>query len=310
MLNLRLENKKYSTMKKFLLFKAVIALILLLTMAIPSSIAQKSDQHMLWKVESDGQVQGYLVGSVHLMKSGIYPLDDVYQQAFNKSEVVVFELNFDSLRANMMGLLRRLAFYPQDKSIKGALSKNTYTLLQNTLDSLGLPAARFNRLEPWYIAISVPALQMRQAGYTGKAGIDLHFFSKAKKTDKEIVGLETAAYQLNIFDDLPPGLQEKYLKYSLKQADKTLMMIDEMITAWKSGNADKIEQIMQGEMKNNFSLLYQKLLIVRNKNWIPKIETLLSQDDTPMIIVGAGHMTGEKGLISLLEQQGYKVEQL
>ncbi len=270
----------------------------------------QADQHMLWKVSNEQGLQGYLVGSIHLMKPGIYPLDEVYQSAFKKSEVVVFELNFDSLMVNAMGLMRRLAIYPSGKSIKDALSTDTYMLLKNTLDSLGLPVARFNRMEPWLAAITVPSVQIRQAGYTGKSGIDWHFFSKAKKAGREIKALETAAYQFGLFDNLSPALQEKYLTYSLKHADETLQNIDEMASAWQHGNAEKIEQIMQGKMKENFPELYHTLLIERNKNWVPKIEKLLASGDTPLIIVGAGHMVGSKGLILLLEERGYRVEQL
>ncbi len=297
-------------MKKSLLFKSVVALILLLTAAAPPAVAQQSDQHMLWQIESEGEVQGYLVGSVHLMKPEIYPLDDVYQNAFNQSEVLVFELNFDSVMVKMAPLVQKMAIYSPGESVKGVLSEETYTLLQATLDSLGLPAARFNRMEPWLLAITIPSAQIRQAGYTGVAGIDMHFFNKAKQAGKEVAGLETAAYQLGLFDDLSPELQERYLKYSLKEADQTIARIDEMVTAWQQGNAQMIESMMQAEMKEDFPKLYNKLLNERNYNWFPKIEALLAKEETPMIVVGAGHIVGQNGLVSLLKEQGYEVEQL
>ena len=138
----------------------------------------------------------------------------------------------------------------------------------------------------------------------------MHFFDRAKEDSLTIEGLETAEYQLNIFDDLSPKLQEEYLKYTLKTADEAMSRIGEIIEAWETGNAEKLNEIMQGEMKSNFPKLYQKMLIQRNLNWIPKLEELLAKEETPLIVVGAGHMVGPKGVVALLKKQGYVVEQL
>lgn len=296
-------------MKKSIL-KPLSALFLMMSFMVPVLNAQQTGKHMLWKIEKGGQVQGYMIGSVHLMKPEVYPLDDAFQEVYNNADRVVFELNFDSLKANMLPLVQSMAIYPAGKSIEDALSKETYTRLKNTLDSLQLPVARFNRMEPWLVAMSLPSVMMARAGYTGASGVDIHFFNKAKADGKDIIGLETTEYQLNVFDDLSPELQEKYLKSVLKESGKVVEQIDEIVNAWKHGNAQKIEEILQGEMKQKMPKLYSKLLIERNNNWIPKIKVLLAKDETPLIIVGAGHMVGDKGLVSLLEAEGYSVEQL
>lgn len=296
-------------MKKTI-FKRLGILLLFTSFLVPMTRAQQTNDHMLWKIQKNGELQGYLLGSVHVMKPSVYPLDDVYQQVYKKADVLVFEANIDSMMAHALPLVQKLAVYPAGKTLKGALSTKTYHLLKATLDSLNLPAARFSRFEPWYIAMTLTSLQMIQAGYTGKAGIDRHFFAMAKKDGKRIIGLETAKFQLNIFDDLSPRLQEKYLKHILKQSGQAVEAIDEIVTAWKHGNAQKIEDLMQGKMQENFPKLYEKILVQRNKNWIPQITKLLATDGVPLVIVGAAHMVGSTGLVSLLAQQGYEVAQL
>lgn len=93
------------------------------SMANGQETGKQSGQHMLWKIKADGQLQGYMIGSVHVMKPRIYPLDDVYRKAFQNSDIVVFEVNFDSLITKMLPLVQKLAMYPPDKSIRDALSK-------------------------------------------------------------------------------------------------------------------------------------------------------------------------------------------
>lgn len=73
-------------MKKSLITKTLSLLLLCLVVFVPVVIGQEAipntDRHMLWKVKTDEELEGYLVGSIHLMKPGIYPLDEVYQKAF------------------------------------------------------------------------------------------------------------------------------------------------------------------------------------------------------------------------------------
>ena len=47
----------------------------------------------------------------------------------------------------------------------------------------------------------------------------------------------------------------------------------------------------------------------RNQAWLPRVEQLLHGDGTSMVVVGALHLVGEGGLVDLLRDQGYQVEQ-
>jgi uncharacterized protein YbaP (TraB family) len=53
--------------------------------------------------------------------------------------------------------------------------------------------------------------------------------------------------------------------------------------------------------------MIDKMLVNRNKNWIPKLENWMKQK-TLFIAVGAGHLAGDEGVINLLKRQGYTVE--
>lgn len=132
----------------------------------------------------------------------------------------------------------------------------------------------------------------------------------AKEAGKERMALETAAYQFGLFDELSSELQEKFLKYSLQEAKKNLQTVDEMVNAWKEGNAGKLDEIMQGKMEEVSPELYQKILVERNRNWVPQIEQLFESSKIPMIVVGAGHLVGSDSVVSMLKEKGYTIEQL
>lgn len=298
-------------MKKWTTVRYLTLICALLFFFAGYSQAQESQAaNMLWKISDDEGLQGYLVGSVHLVKEDIYPLNKAYQQAFEKSDIVGFEINFDSAQVKSRSLIPKLGFYPEEQSLQENISPDTYKLLQQRLDSLGLPSARFNRMEPWLVSITVPVIQLQQAGYSGQSSIDSHFYEKAVKAGKERMAFETAEFQYRLFDNLSPELQEKYLKYSLQEASENLNDFDEMMSAWKTGDAQKLDELIQGSMQEVSGVLYEKLVVERNKNWIPKMEQAMAGSKIPMFVVGAGHLVGPQSVNALLEAKGYRIEQL
>lgn len=296
-------------MKKNVL-KQVCGFLILTSSIVSLACAQQADKHMLWKIEKNDKLQGYIIGAVHAMSPDVYPLDNIYKHAYQKTDVFITEVNFDIAKAKLPRLVRKLAIYPPDKSIKNVISKETYKLLQNTLDSLGIPIASFSRRKPWYVALTLSSMSMAKAGYIGAMGIDRHFFKKAKADNKKIIALETPKYQVNIFDNLSPQIQEKYLKKALKELNQAKVQIDKIITAWKHGNTKKIVEMMHKKIKQKMPNFYKKLIIERTHNWIFKIDALLSKDKMPLIGVGVGHVVGSHGLANLLKERGYVVTQL
>lgn len=291
----------------------LLASILMLPVLAPPTRAQEAGEprHMLWRVASaEGTTQGYLVGSLHVMKTDAYPLDSVFGEAFAEADVLVLEANLDSMQAKAQSLVRQLALYPQGKTLEGELSPETYGMLEQRAEKLGLNLAQMQRLEPWMVSILIPTTQMQKAGYAGDQGIDQHFFGKAKDIGKPIVAFETAEEQLHLFDALPPEKQEVYLRYSLEKADRTIENVDELVRYWKNGNAHGIEKMMVEQMRADAPALYEGLITERNQNWMPRLTELLASEKRLMVVVGTGHLVGERGLVEMLKAKGYQLEQL
>ena len=55
------------------------------------------------------------------------------------------------------------------------------------------------------------------------------------------------------------------------------------------------------------SLFLEDFLFARNRDWIPKIEEIIRQQPS-FIAVGALHLAGDEGLITMLRKQGYTIE--
>ena len=80
-----------------------------------------------------------------------------------------------------------------------------------------------------------------------------------------------------------------------------------MVKAWREGDDATVEMMIDDSMSGT-PQFRKALLDNRNENWAKKITEYLKGDKDIMVIVGAAHLVGEKGLIKLLKGSGLRVE--
>lgn len=272
-----------------------------------AEVSSETGQHPLWKVSKDGNTI-YLMGSVHLLKPDAYPLDPVMYDAFEASDRVVFELDFDSLQAKMPMMMQR-GVYQDGQTLKEALSDETYAMLQAQMDSLGVNMAMLQQMKPWMVAMSLPTLVLQKEGYSAESGIEMHFYQKAQAAGKDVSGLETFEEQIGLLEFISSGDPDAFMKMTLEQMDDVSAMMERITTHWKAGDVDELAALLN-EGFEGYPDMQDAMLADRNRNWIPQIEALISENSNAIVIVGAGHLAGEDSVVDLLRDKGYTVEQL
>jgi uncharacterized protein YbaP (TraB family) len=121
--------------------------------------------------------------------------------------------------------------------------------------------------------------------------------------------LESPREHNSFFVDLSDHQAEALLLILFINAGQTEAGGGDIMRAWRRGDADALVRIVRDEFRDLPSL-GQRLIDQRNQNWVPKIEEYLRSGKTYFVVVGAGHMGGPGGLLSLLRARGYTIEQL
>ncbi|MBI1811725.1 MAG: TraB/GumN family protein, partial [Nitrospirae bacterium] len=186
----------------------------------------------------------YVLGSVHLMKKEVYPLNNKIEDAFEKSNILAVEANInDAAKLDLQKLLTS-AFYPGNETLEKHVSKETYELVKKETGSMGMPLELINN-------------------------------------------------------------------HTLKDLKILKQEIDKLLQAWLTGDAKGIESIasrVNGDRR--IARIYEKLYYERNANMTSMIEEFLKTNESYFVVVGAGHLVGNKGIIELLKRKGYHVEQI
>jgi uncharacterized protein len=83
--------------------------------------------------------------------------------------------------------------------------------------------------------------------------------------------------------------------------------LNDLIAGWVAGNLDIIEREIETYLAFD-SDVYRRLIADRNARWVAAIDRMLAENESSLVIVGVGHMTGPASLLVLLVNNGYAVE--
>jgi uncharacterized protein YbaP (TraB family) len=271
---------------------------------------QAAPASFLWKVTGPRGGAIYLAGSIHLMTSEYYPLAPAFDEAFTQCDLLVEELDMGEMLAPaaQMQMLTR-GMMPAGKRLDAVLSVETMEAVRTKANDMGLPLAPLQLFKPWALALTLQGLEWQKAGFDAELGLDKHFYDRAKQASLAVQGLETLDFQISQFDNLPMPQQDRMLAETLKEMDTTKGAVEELGRAWKAGDAPAIERVVLRDLKAEPEM-YQRLLVDRNRNWLPKIEALFSRPRPAFVVVGAAHLVGSDGLLATLRARGYRVTQL
>lgn len=285
---------------------AVVATIV----AALSFATQAAAPSFLWKATGPRGGTVYLAGSIHLLSKEYYPLAPAFGDALDQSDLFVAELDLGDMLSteSQMKMLSR-GMMPAGQSLESVLSPQTMTDVRAKVSELGLPLAPLQLFKPWALALTLQGLEWQKAGFAADLGLDRHFYDRAKAANKEVQGLETLDYQIARFDDMPMEMQDRMLSETLKEMATTKQNVEKLAQAWKAGDVAAIESVVLSDLKSE-PAMYDRLLVQRNRNWLPKIEALFARSSPAFVVVGAAHLVGSDGLIQMLKARGYSVTQL
>ncbi|MEO0590906.1 MAG: TraB/GumN family protein [Pseudomonadota bacterium] len=260
----------------------------------------------LWKV-ADEDTTIYLLGTVHMLPTGLEWYGDTIASALDASDTIVTEIRMDKeSEAAMQVTAIQKGLITDGSTLRDLLSEEQKASYEAAMTQLELPVGQFDRLEPWLVGLSVAILPLTKQGYSPETGVEKVLL--AKIGDKPQDALETAEFQLDLFDSLPQDKQVAFLMEAVEGIDEAKDALDAMVAEWIEGDADALAELMNEGLSD--PVIADALLYNRNAKWATWIETRLDAPGTVFIAVGAGHLAGEKSVQDLLTKRDIEVERV
>ena len=127
----------------------------------------------------------------------------------------------------------------------------------------------------------------------------------AKKRNLKVEGLESMDFQLSIFDSIPYSVQANMLFDAVSSSQENESQMNQMFENYKQQNLNSLNNTLTDE-DQQFLPYMEMMLYNRNINWIPIMKNKMKIHSC-FFAVGAGHLGGERGVIKLLRNEGYKL---
>jgi len=265
-----------------------------------------ADAGSVWVVESRS-TRLFLCGTIHLLRAQDYPLPASYDSAYEASQKLVFELPPGAEKGAQLAKQMADAGRIRDgRSLFDMVDQATADATRNWARKRGVSMDLMRAFQPWFAALTVAATEYQAAGAEPGRGVDIYFEKKAAQDAKPGEGLESVQQQIELFSKLPEALQAELLSQTLAEVEALSGQFGDMVAAWRSGDIEALNKLLFEEAER-YPDLMNVFLFHRNEAWMSRLEQHLAGNENVMVLVGAGHLGGERGLIELLRRRGYQV---
>lgn len=284
----------------------------LLVMAMTAVIATAAHSQLLWKVtDNNSGKTSYVFGTHHFAPLSLLDSIKGLDAAMQNADKVYGELDMQAAMdpSAMMGM-QQMIMAPADSTIDKVLTAKQLADLNMAWAKYGtdeVPMEALYMLKPAGLSTQLAALMSAKVlpDMNVGQGIDNELQVRARKAGKLVAGLETMEFQTNMLLGDPISKQAEDLMETIEDIDAEAGKLVRLTNAYLAQNYKDIETICaESVLKNPESA--EKMIISRNNNWMKQLEPEMKNTNL-LVVVGAGHLVGDKGILSQLKQAGYIV---
>mgnify|MGYP001825087976 CR=1 FL=1 len=302
------EGMRFKKPRKKRRFPILVCVVLtfLFSGASPELSASRAldvDRALFWSISKDDQVAGYLLGTIHSEDPRVLDFSEDLLDKLRASRVFAMELvpDFPTLTR-----LNEYMHYPPGQTLESVIGTGRFETLASALSSHSVPEDLINRMKPWaaMMTLSTPP---PETGFF----MDLSLSLRASGNGLDVVGLETLEQQLSFLEEMPMPMQLTLLDQAIADFSLVDEVHDQMVDAYLENDLVSLQVLTEeqlqdvGDEASDYFMEYG--IDARN---FRMLDTLLTQleDNVVFVAVGALHLAGEDGLISLLRQKGFEVQ--
>ena len=279
-----------------------------LSLALDVAAAERFTQGTLWRVTRAGAPPSHVFGTIHLADPRVLEVPAPVLKALQGSRSYAMEVpNWEGHDWRMF----EAAQLPAGRDLEQLIGAPAFARLRVLLARRDIPEPLIARLKPW---AALANITVTPEGYEG-ATLDQKLFYLARARRLRIEALEGTEEHISVFDGIPLDTQVAMLRHTIEQRDYLAAMIEPTLQAWLRRDLagmravnDRIAARFPG-MAPHYALFMRHLVDNRTVVMAHRLNGQLRAGRV-FVAVGATHLVGRKGLLRLIEQQGYRVQRI
>lgn len=257
----------------------------------------------LWEV-SDGDSSVWLFGSVHLLDAETDWRSGTLNKVISKAQRVYFETDLGvEAQMRITALTFEVGFNRDGQLLSELIGPELTDRLREAAEAQGIPMAALLTMQPWMAAMTLSSEPMLQSGYQPALGVEAIISTQVPLSRQGF--LETPEEQLGFLSSGSIEEQVAMLEATLDTLGLVESDLGSLIDAWAAGEPEALGAIFSEQMAGFDPRMVERLIDLRNANWVEQINAMLERDETALIVVGAAHLAGPGSVVRLLEARGH-----
>lgn len=302
-----MKNNFFSAIKAGLF---VVMAIFLVQCSTPKTavtiVPPVPEKGLFWEISHpEIQHKSYLFGTIHMIPEELFFLPDGLEQAIYQADAIYFEVDVSKMKDPVFQMeILQQSFMQGDTSLSDLLTKEEYHLVKMHFEEMGMPIFMFEKIKPMFLSVFGDKEIMGKNAEGKLRFYEFELMDIAGKAGKEIFGLESIEYQMSLMDSIPYAKQAKYLVESIQTDESRESTLDSLFAIYLNQDIEAMHKSLdEGDISEYDSML----LTNRNRNWVP-VATESMKEKSCVFAVGAAHIGGPDGMISLLRQKGFTLK--
>lgn len=285
--------------------------ILTLALIVIATFASSLSAQILWKVEKPGNEHAtYILGTHHFAPLSVLDSLKTLPEALKAADRLYGELDMEVMTSpESMMAMQQYLMAPSDSTLDKVLTPAQLDSVKAVLDPMTggqLPLEMLYPMKPAALSTQIAAMLSMQLfpDLNPMEGLDKTMQDKAKALGKPVEGFETMEFQMETLYGTPISEQAEGLMKTISDFDGEAARAVQLANSYLSHDLDSILKIMMEEESDPAD--YERLIFSRNDAWVKQLlEEMPSQ--SLMVVVGAGHLPGPRGVLQQLRNAGYNV---
>lgn len=257
-------------------------------------------QGLLFRVERDGVAASHLFGTIHLDDRHLHQLPPQLSLALLQANRVLMETALDeAAQAQFAGSMS----LPAGQTLAQWLGGDVLDRYRRLIEFYRVPEATAMQLKPW----AATSLVGRPRASSGRTMEDV-IRETALQMGKPVEAMETMDELIAAIEEQPIDDQLTVLVDTVCQHRRIMEDAQALLAMYAEGDLAAIAWQNEHGHEDDpvFQWMNERILYRRSEQMVERMRPALAAGGA-VVAVGALHLTGERGLLRLLEKQGYRI---
>jgi len=275
------------------------------TRSLAAKAQARFSRGLLWRVSRPGVAPSHVFGTIHIADPRVLLIPDPMLQALDQAKSYAMEIQFNpAAEARFF----EAAQFDDGRRLEPMIGAEAYAQVRASLRLRDVPEEVIARMKPWAALANLIVTPEDYDRFT----LDQKLYALARARRLPSFGLEGIEEQIAVFDGIPLDTQVALLKHGLAERDYFVGMIEPSIQAWLKRDLAALHALQQRtvtrfpQMAAHYRVLATQ--IVDNRSVVMAHRLFMPlREGRVFVAIGADHLYGDKGVLRLLQKQGYRV---